>query len=260
MLVTTPFYIRHQDVIRLEIAVNTAEYDIFTAAGSPTEAENIELYIHPGVYVYSTTYSVAPITTGIFPVGSTLKIINDGYIVGKGGNGGRGAIFVGCKWMYQSPADRDGQPGGNAITTNIDITIDNTNGYIWAGGGGGGGGGGWYCGCSKGQWMGGNGGGGGAGYDVGLGGLPGAGCYYILQPGGNGTLTTGGLGGVSADPYYRNLGGAGGNLGMPGITGSSAHGFHGGGGAAGRAIKTNGYTITFEGGNNPTQVIGAVSP
>lgn len=91
-----------------------------------------------------------------FPGGSELTIVNNGYIVGQGGNGGG--------------AGAGGGSGGHAIYAGSAVTIYNYGG-IYGGGGGGGGGGGYYgynasAFCESGVWCyaGGGGGGGGATY------------------------------------------------------------------------------------------------
>jgi len=149
-----------------------------------------QITIAPGVYIYSDDNhdsKVPGMTIENFPHGLTL--INNGFIMGRGGNGGYGI----------SGTTLNGQNGGDAIElTGVrgEIIIENANGGIGGGGGGGGGSGGTYY----------NGGGGGAGggrggrsrrYDsrfAGAGGEPG-------QAGGNGWA---GMGpGISGDTFSR---------------------------------------------------------
>ena len=73
--------------------------------------------IASGVYIWSDNTSVAGLTTGTFSGG--LTIINNGYIIGKGGAGG-------------------GSAGGAAISLGVNTTITNNSGAFIAGGGGGG--------------------------------------------------------------------------------------------------------------------------
>lgn len=73
------------DVTVVNITTNTANVNLFTLAGSPAVAGSFEFVIAPGIYVYSTNTSNAAITTGAFPAGSSVKVINNGYIVGMGG-------------------------------------------------------------------------------------------------------------------------------------------------------------------------------
>ena len=78
---------------KLIISVDTANYNIFIAAGSPSVPTNIELIILPGVKVYSTSSSTPALILGPLPAGTLLKITNKGYIVGAGGKGGN-ANFI----------------------------------------------------------------------------------------------------------------------------------------------------------------------
>lgn len=163
------------------------------------------IIISSGVYVWSDNTSVAALTTGVFSNGVT--IINQGFIMGKGGTGGsyeQGGV-------YGVPATA----GGIAIAMNSPTTIDSRNGYI--GGGGGGGGRGTAAVDSLGGAVKLAGGGGGAG-------------------GGQGGFTT-----VSYSRGIRANGGAGGSIGQSGSNGSAVTasqpgvttlnvGFSGGGG------------------------------
>lgn len=82
--------------------------------------------IDTGVYVWSDNNTVAALDTGgTYPGG--LTIINKGFIIGRGGNGGTttGAAFV-------APT-----VGGPAINLTTAVSIDNSQGYIGGGGGGG---------------------------------------------------------------------------------------------------------------------------
>lgn len=84
--------------------------------------------IASGVYIWSDNTSVPALNMGgSFPGGLTL--INNGYIMGKGGNGG---YMVAATRAYVNPT-----AGGPAIALTGPISIDNTNGYIGGGGGGG---------------------------------------------------------------------------------------------------------------------------
>lgn len=81
-----------------------------------------------GVYVWSDNTANAALNMGgSYPGGLTL--INNGFIIGKGGNGG---YMVASTLAYVAPT-----AGGPAITLTGPISIDNTNGYIGGGGGGG---------------------------------------------------------------------------------------------------------------------------
>lgn len=211
--------------INLVIASNvTAGYNIFTAAGSPTDSVDVILTINTGIDVavnLSYNTGLALNTESSWKTGSTIKIINNGTILGKGGIGGMGSGGLGGP----------GTNGQEAISLGWDITLDNTNGYIY--GGGGGGGAGSLVGVSQ-------GGGGGAGY--------GQRSDYAADYGGR---LLGGYGGTNA--------GYGGNTATAGDNGTGKNGVPILGGAPGNAIKLNGHTVNWLGGNSSPHVEGAVS-
>jgi hypothetical protein len=142
------------------ITSNAQELNLYTWLTSIGWDQNrkVELTINSGVYIWSDNTSAAALNMGgTYPKG--LTIINNGYIIGKGGNGGS---------IMQTTAgggyDNIIAPtvGGPAINLTGPVSIDNTNGYIGGGGGGG-------AGAAPNI-----GGGGGAG-----GGLGGKSAYYI---------------------------------------------------------------------------------
>jgi len=116
----------------LTIAANTQNYNIRSAAIAAGWDEvtpaNVTVVINAGVYVGASSTANFGITTGSFPAGSVITIVNNGYIVGCGGAGGQGGSKYGS-----------GGSGGSAISMNYPVTIQN-NGSIFGGGGGGGGG------------------------------------------------------------------------------------------------------------------------
>lgn len=242
---------------------------------------DLTITVNNGIYVYSTSTANAGLTITGATVGDTVALVNNGYIMGKGGSGTR----------------TTGNAGGPAMSLGYNITLTN-NSYI-AGGGGGGGSGGTF----------GSSGGGGAGGGEGInasagtviaGGAPGSvgnvGDVYGSVQGGPvpayrfggsgasggrilpGTGGTGGPGGFGASNNFGGAGGAGGGgggflaagaagegTGNGGAGGSSnnagsnasgtagAGGGGGGwgaaggtsGGAGGKAVSLNGYTITY---------------
>lgn len=245
--------------IRFINTVARTSVSIYTLMGSPTETGD---YVFENqVEIDANTPSYA-LRTGVFPAGSTLTIINNGYIRGSGGAG-------------SSAVATAGGAGGDAIYIDMPCRIDNTNGYILAGGGGGG---------SAQRVASANtahfviaGGGGGAGSPSGAAGINTNNAY----PGGTsenippqlGTLTSGGAGGtVSATlpSYYTDVayGGAGGANGASGTVGSTTtYGSYasykntptiGVAGAAGRAIISNGNSLTQVAGFDSTRVKGAI--
>lgn len=239
----------------LTISADTRDYDVFASAGSPTDAVAVFLTINSGVYVGSTSASTPGLqTAGSWAPNSALTIINNGYIVGRGGNGGVGGSI-------SSVNGGAGGNGGNAINLGINVTIDNGGGSIFGGGGGGGGGGGYFDGLAQAA---GGGGGGGRGYDGGSGGEKGSGNAANGTAGSKTSAGAGGQGGFNAT--YQVSGGdgkGGGDWGANGSQGQAAGDFGevpgGAGGTAGKAINLNGYSVTWLAGNNLTQVKGAAT-
>lgn len=125
----------------------------------------------------ATTGSYAWRTGTGFPEGSKLTLINNGSILGRGGNGGEG----GSASQYGVFNGEPGHPGGPALLAEHPITIVN-NGVIGGGGQGGKGGNGQaLTGPGFPIYVGAAGGGGGQGYSGGNGGALGTGSN-----GGNG--------------------------------------------------------------------------
>lgn len=260
--ITVPPTMVRENIV-LKITSNTSNYNIFTSAGSPNRAVNVLVIVNPGVVVNSTVSSTPAMQTGSgWRAGSTLLIINKGTLLPAGGVGGAGAYTDDGR----ADAGIAGASGGNALSLTLNIRLDNTSGYIFGSGGGGGGGGA----TANITGISGGGGGGGAGSAGGAGGAGGASDHSNPYPGVAGTAgsTIGGVGGtenVGLTPtagYYD--GGDGGGYATAGETGESGYpsGIYssgGAGGAAGKAIALNGKTVTWLGGNNPTQVKGAVS-
>ena len=236
---------------------------------------DIVITISPGIYVYSDNNTIAGLTIGgtlnNFTAGDTVKLTNNGYIMGRGGTGANG-----------NGASNVGSPGMNIY---FPITLTN-NSYIAGGGGGGGGmrdgpsgvtagGGGGAGGGTGGSGTGVSGGaGGGVGASGGNGSTAafaygtaygGGGGGRILPGTGGGLGTGGGAGGGGG--RYNSGGGSGGSA---NAAGSSSGGTGGGGGggwgatggngssggpagrysgsagsAGGKAINLNGNTVTY---------------
>jgi hypothetical protein len=205
--------------IPLTIAAPAYNYDVYTNRG-PTYSpgnSNITVTINPGVTVGSTSTSTFALTVpSAFSPTDNITIVNNGTIVGRGGNGGAGSPA-----NFPSNATAGGA-GGTALRILRPTTITN-NGTI--GGGGGGGGGGGRGGPSRvngpegsidvaeGRAGAGGVGGGGAGFDAG-------------SPNGSATAGGGGGGGGTATPtqFGSNTGGTGGAGGARGAAGSSGNG------------------------------------
>ena len=198
-----------------------------------------------------------------------LTILNQGSIVGAGGNAGRGNSGTTNSGTFNTIVDisyNTGNAGGDALYVYGPafnrvqrLIILNNTGVIYGGGGGGGGGDAIAAGYGAGDvdFVGGGGGGGGAGVVAGLGG-PG-GTALVINGGGtavNGNAgsaggsglsgSTGGGGGGTAGAHPRfgqYVGGTGGTGGNPGAGGAAGGantvnwGYQGSGGAAGYAIR-----------------------
>lgn len=232
---------------QLVLSSSTANYNLFTAAGSPAGAVNLTLTINSGVTVYSSSTGTAALIASGFAVGSVITIINNGDIQGAGGALGAGG--------YSAPG-APGGAGGDAIACGSTATyfIDNTSGNIYGGGGGGGGGGGAYQNFYDGK---------GAYVST---------SYYSGGNGGNGQgygqSQTNGSAGTAAVNGVTGAGGNGGTWGVAGATGGTStvstngNGVNyagGAGGAAGFAIRKNSASVTITGGNNGTQIKGSVA-
>lgn len=219
------------------------------------QTKKVVATINGGVYVYSNSTGTPGLTiNGSFPNGVTL--INNGYILGMGGNGGNGASTP------STSSGGGGSSGGLALLVQTAVTVNNASGTIGGGGGGGGGGGqigegGKTCDSGYG-WAGGGGGGGQTGLSNTSGGGAGGGTFgqrsRVPASGSGGTVNGaggGGIGGAAPNAnFFAGAGGSGGSWGSGGSTGqagSSNNGCRtngGGGGSAGGAISGN-SNITY---------------
>lgn len=123
--------------VSLTISSNTTNYNfrtaIINAGWDQVKPVIATCTINSGVYVYSTSTGAYAWQTGTsFPAGSSLSLVNNGTIIGRGGNGGGGGSSGGN--------GGGGAGGGPALYAGAGISITN-NGRISGGGGGGGGGG-----------------------------------------------------------------------------------------------------------------------
>ena len=167
-----------------------------------------EVTVASGIVLSANSTGQYAFDTGVtFPAGTTLALINNGFVIGMGGAGGNFA----------------GSNGGPALRAQYAISIDSAGGVI--GGGGGGGGGGEYAG----------GGGGRSGRTNAAGGDGGA----------SGTFSSGGSGGYGgASGGTTGPGGAGSEGGGGGGGGWGASGGNTGyyaGGTGGAAVVGNSY-------------------
>lgn len=184
--------------------------------------------VNPSVNVTSSSTASPALSSASWVNGDIIEIFNNGYIIGKGGDGGEAG-----------PGDTQGSPGqngGTAISVSYDTYVTNlASGSIFGGGGGGGGGHGdhYFTGivCTSRRPLAGGGGGGGAGFGA----APGA------NAGSPGTLTVGGAGGGGSFRQecggfgWGGNGGSGGNPGQDGLIGNGANQVAGGGAPGGIA-------------------------
>ena len=222
--------------INLTIAANVNNYDIYVQAGSPAGIVDVVVTVNAGVIVGSVGGSAAMYQSGAFALGSTVTIINNGFIYGHGGNGGNGGSTGNNGGV--------GHDGKTALQLGQNTTLVN-NGTIAGGGGGGGGGGGSLHGP-------GGGGGGGQGSDGGNGGAKGGTGAFV---GTNGTSSANGTGGGGSNGGAT--GADGGDLSAGGGHGGNALGTGGPGGAAGADIDLNGFSLVTN--NSVTAPLGTLT-
>lgn len=263
----------------LTVTANTTNFVLTAAIGTvPVIATTVTVIVNTGVVIQSVTPGTPAMDLSGLPSGSTVNLINNGYIIGRGGNGAEGSVASypgsGTNLISASVAGT----GTQAITgpgTGRTFNITNANGHIW-GGGGGGGGGGAYDGSSSGNGCA-NSGGGGGGAGGGAGGKGGRGVYIAGggssandgSPGGAGPNGAGGAAGSLSQSGTALAGtsGAGGNYGVNGSDGAvpstivTGHtGLHTTGGVAGKAIELLGASApTFISGSGSPNVLGLVS-
>lgn len=258
--------------IVLVISSNQASvYNIFTSAGSPTDPVAVLVTINAGVVLQ------AGLNTGsAWASGSTVTVVNHGIIAGIGGGDTAGTFGAGgFATAVTLTEGQDGKAGGDAVTMGWDLSIDNTDGFVYGGGGMGGGGGSAarFNPPAGSNAAAGGGGGGGRGYNNASGGDKGQdNGVNTTSPtdGANGSSSSYGAGGTrgtssSFFSYNGGDGGRGGDWGQAGVAGDAGTTTDGtattkpggAGGAAGKAVAKNGKTLTWLGGNNGTQVKGA---
>ena len=244
------------------VTANTNNYNLLSRVQAAAAAQGVNLsvvpiqatvIVNPGVVVGSTSTESSAMVIPSLLNASTVRVINNGFIVGRGGSGGAG-------FSWWPPATRDGTSGGPALELNWPITLEN---YGTVGGGGGGGGGSNTTASNQTYDDPGGSGGGGAGQQPGSPGNVGPLPSYWGEPG---TLTQGGAGGTpspgGADRFGRSRewrsgfdGGRGGDLGQSGSPGAGAYGSSVGG-AAGPAVV--GSSNILSGSINGT-ILGSLS-
>jgi hypothetical protein len=118
----------------LYIVANAANVNLHAVAGYPSNDVRLKVIINAGVTLYGSNANTPALNITGFNPNSQILLINNGSIIGAGGNGASGSTY-GAGFVNSA------QTGGTAINTANYVTIQN-NGTL-AGGGGGGGQGGW---------------------------------------------------------------------------------------------------------------------
>lgn len=267
-----------------------ASLNVSAIGGYIAGISDITVTINGGVYLYATSTGGYGLNLTGATSGDTITVVNNGFIMGQGGNGG--TVQGGGGTPPAVPATS----GGTALNigTGINVTINNTNGSAYIGGGGGGGqyaftgGGGGGAGGGNGGNLSGQTSGGGAGGAIGSSGANGSGpgaqgggggrifpgsggvspvvaSGFISAPGTGGGA--GGGGGSASSNKGTSQGGTGGSGNGVGVLGTGFSGAGGGGwgangggniGLGGKAVNLNGKTVTWVSGDT-TRVYGAVS-
>jgi hypothetical protein len=226
------------------ISANTTNYTLNTAKASGYVAgvTDMTLTINSGIFVSSSsTGTAAFIVDTSWTTGDTVTIVNNGTIVGRGGQGASNPGIV---------TSVAGNAGGTGLQVLRAASVNNVNRI--AGGGGGGGGGGGASGSGGAAALGGNGGG---GIGNGSAGGTGATAGTLTAVGsGQGTVDSVGTCTVGESVYQtiatRGASGAGGTYGTSGASGASGSWYEAGacggsgyagaaGGAAGAAVTGN---------------------
>lgn len=261
----------------ITISQNCIDWNLKAIVGTLGAPATINILVNQGVIIEASSPTTPAMDLSGLISGCTINLINNGYILGHGGDGGDGAVasFPGSGATILSASL--GKPGGRAILgpgSGSTFNITNGAGFIW-GGGGGGGAAGAYDGFASGNGLG-NAGGGGGGAGNGRGGRGGRGVMIsggstIAQDGGDGgmgpngtfgaagTGTSNGAGQFGTSQPGGDWGTAGANGTNPGTATAGHTGVFSAGGAAGKAIELSGGAATFVSGSGAPNVKGAVS-
>lgn len=261
----------------LTVAANTTGFNLIAALGfTPVVATAVTVIVNTGVVIQSVNPGTPAADLSGLPAGSTVNLVNGGYIIGCGGDGADGAqVGFPGSGVTAISASFAGN-GGNAIVgpgASNSFNITNANGRIW-GGGGGGGGAGAEASVSGGGSIIGNAGGAGGGAGGGRGGKGGRIQLSASSqragdglPGGAGPA---GAGGTAGSPVTAGgscgVSGVGGTYGVNGTDGTAASlsgaavASFSTGGVAGKAIELLGASApTFISGSGSPNVLGLVS-
>lgn len=195
--------------------------------GPADEGIVVIITILPGVLVSSSSTATPAIQPGDWPEGVTVRLVNQGIVAGRGGDGGHGQGYS------VTPEDVAGKDGGIAIdASGYPMEVDNSEGFI-AGGAGGGGGGDLDA------------------YLIG-------GSLHIVTGGGGGggwPLGTGGAAGTWSSGTYVYPGSAGSAPASNGLTGGEGRGGFGGNGNT--VLLSSGIVLSSgPGGDAGCRIIG----
>lgn len=132
--------------LELDVINNIQNYNLatdvsntFFGGGAIPNPVCVTATVDDGVIISSAAPGQPAFTTGTFPAGSIVGVVNNGEIIGAGGDGGDYFDFG------SSPPgvpDGTGEDGGDALNLTLPVDfINGPNGYLLGGGGGGGAGG-----------------------------------------------------------------------------------------------------------------------
>ena len=243
----------------ITISANQTNYVLNTAkvTGYLAGITDVVLTINSGIYVSSnSTAGYALDVDTSWTTGDTVTIVNNGFIVGRGGNGGsgRGGLFQGSSNTWDTSTGGSAPTvGGPALRAQRAVSVNNAGTIGGGGGGGGGGGRGFtvvpYSGTTI--RIGGGGGGGRSSTTNSSGGAGGTltgfdnfgGTYSgSAAAGGSGTSSAAGSGGSTATGAGVHNGGNGGGWGATGVAGTNGNSTNGvAGAAAGAAVAGNSF-------------------
>lgn len=105
-----------------------ATLNVATLGGYRAGKSDITITVNSGVYLWATTITGAGLTLSGGATGDTVILVNNGFIIGKGGNAN-----IAVDYQTMTPA----QNGGTALSLGFNTTVNNSAGYIGGGGGGG---------------------------------------------------------------------------------------------------------------------------
>ena len=130
---------------RKQLVINVADvnnYNLFNNLGANYSPGFTDIIVNVSGNIGSTNTSTPSFTTGTgYKIGDTIKLVNDGYIWGRGGAGGAGGSATSQTPVFSgyTTSGGAGGVGGSGLELLFNTTIVN-NGQIASGGNGGKGG------------------------------------------------------------------------------------------------------------------------